>query len=223
MNITNDKVTDYINSYYKPLNNELANLRKLSEEAHIPIILKETETCLCSLLLLKQPKKILEIGTANGYSASFFAQLLPNSTVTTIESSPDRYQTASENFCDLKINDRIRAYCGAAEEVLVQMNQNNNAGFDFVFIDAAKSKYLEFFELATKLCTRDALVISDNVLMRAMVASDEFDEKRRYKTNIRHLREYVHFLFQQQNHCTSILSVGDGLAVTQLHYNNQIT
>ena len=107
-----------------------------------------------------------------------------------------------------------------AEYLLVKMEHTRESNFDFVFIDAAKSKYLEFFNAAIKLCNTNAIVISDNVLMRAMVASDEFDEKRRYKTNIKHLRAYVDYLFQQKNHYTSILSVGDGLALTELNVNN---
>ncbi|MGP1569313.1 MAG: O-methyltransferase [Eubacteriales bacterium] len=223
MNITNDKVTDYINSYYKPLSNKLSDLRKRSQTARIPIILKETESCMSSILLLKNPKKILEIGTANGYSASFFATLLPDCKIVTIESLSERYKEANLNFKEMGISNRIVSYHGLAEEVILQMEKDGECGFDFVFIDAAKSKYLEFFKHSIKLCNPNAIIISDNVLMRAMVASDEFDENNRYKTNIRRLREYVNYLFEQKNQHTSILSVGDGLAVTQLFYNNQIT
>jgi putative O-methyltransferase len=220
MNITNDKVTDYINSYYKALDEELLELRIRSENARIPIILRETETVLRSILLLKKPQRILEIGTANGYSASFFAKLLPTAHITTIEASQERYEEAVQNFKNLGLDNNVTVHFGMAEDLLVKMEHTRENNFDFVFIDAAKSKYLEFFNAAIKLCNTNAIVISDNVLMRAMVASDEFDEKRRYKTNIKHLRAYVDYLFQQKNHYTSILSVGDGLALTELDVNN---
>ncbi len=220
MNITNPKVSDYINLYYKPLNSKLCELRKISELARIPIILKETEIFLHSVLLLKNPKKILEIGTANGYSASFFAELLPKSSVVTIESCKERYDDAIKNFENLNIQNRITAYLGKGEEVLKDLQLKGERDFDFVFIDAAKSKYLEFFNESIKMCRHDAMVISDNVLLRAMVASDEFDTKNRYKTNIRHLRKYVKVLSEDPNHHTGIFAVGDGIAMTQLDFNN---
>ena len=201
MNITNDKVTDYINSYYKALDEELLELRIRSENAHIPIILRETETVLRSILLLKKPQRILEIGTANGYSASFFAKLLSTAHITTIEASQERYEEAVRNFKNLGLDNNVTVHFGMAEDLLVKMEHTRESNFDFVFIDAAKSKYLEFFNAA-------------------IVASDEFDEKRRYKTNIKHLRAYVDYLFQQKDHYTSILSVGDGLALTELNVNN---
>lgn len=217
MNITNDKVSEYINSYYMPLDDELAELRSKSEENRIPIILKETEVFLRSLLLTKKPGKILEIGTATGYSAGFFAKLLPEAQIVTIESFDERYAIASENFKVLGVDNRVKIILGKGEEVLESLAESGESGFDFVFIDAAKSFYIDFFTKAEKLCTDDAVIVADNVLMRAMTASDEFDTRKRYKTNVRHLREFVDFLMSSEKHYTSILAVGDGVSITQLN------
>lgn len=219
MNITNDKVTDFINSYYKAIDKEMQSFRLESERANIPIILKETEVFLRSFLLANRPKRILEIGSATGYSATFFAKLLPEASIETIEASQERYEIASKNFELFGVHTRVKIHLGKAEDILFTLQNSGRGNFDFVFIDAAKSHYKSFFEACIPLCESGAVVISDNVLMRAMTVSDEYDTKNRYKSNIKNLRAYVDFLMGEKEHYTSILSVGDGLAFTILNNN----
>lgn len=218
MNITNEKVTKYICSFYKAQNSKLMSLRELSEENRIPIILKETESFLKVLLHILEPVKILEIGTATGYSACFFAEVTaPNCQIVSIEHNSERYAEAAKNIGKLGMENRISLYQGDACEIMEQLKDRGEKDFDFVFIDAAKSHYKRFWEGAISICSPDVTIVSDNVLMKAMTASDEYDENRKHKTNIRKMREYVEYI-QSLDYCTtSVIAVGDGLAVSKLN------
>ena len=100
------------------------------------------------------------------------------------------------------------------QEQIEKLRDQSIDGFDFIFVDAAKSHYKRFLEAALTVAADGALIISDNILMRGMTASDEFDTFRKHKTNIRKMREYVEFICTQSDLDTSLMAVGDGLAVT---------
>lgn len=214
MNITNDIVTAYINGYYKPLNENLEELRLTGEKDRVPIILKETEMFLGTLLELKQPKKILEIGTAIGYSAIYFATKCPSCEVYTIEKDEMAYQAAKTNIETFGLSQRIHQFLGDGEEQIDKIKDMGIMDFDFVFIDAAKSHYKRFLESSLNVALDNTLVVSDNILQKAMTASDIYDEARKHKTNIRKMREYVEFICHDPELSTSLLSVGDGLALS---------
>ena len=144
MNITNTIVTEYIKGFYKERTDSLAELRKEAEENKVPIILRDTEDLLESLVLLKKPKKILEIGAAVGYSSSFFASLDENIKVTTIEADEKTYEIAKANIHKLGYEERITLLLGDAREVLANLNEAKDNDYDLVFIDAAKSHYKAF-------------------------------------------------------------------------------
>ena len=126
-------------------------LRKEAEENHVPIILRDTEDLLESLVLLKKPIKILEIGAAVGYSSSFFASLDDNIKVTTIEADKGTYEIAKANIKKLGYEDRITLLYGDAREVLAKLEDDNDKDYDLVFIDAAKSHYKAFFFISLYL------------------------------------------------------------------------
>lgn len=217
MNITNDKVTEYINGFYKPVTPELGKLREKSQEERVPIILKETESCLFTLLTQLKPKRILEIGTAVAYSAIFFAEVCRDCHIDTIEANEKNFEVASSNVETFGMQDKISIHFGDGAEQTEKLRQQGAEAYDFVFIDASKSHYKEFWEEAVKLCKNGSVIVSDNVLMKAMTASDEYDTKGRYKTNIRKMREYVEFI-QQLDYCrTSIMAVGDGIALSVMN------
>lgn len=213
-NITNDLVDNYIWEYYRPINESLGELRKIGETDHVPIIQKDTEMVLTSYLKLKKPKKILEIGTAIGYSGIYFAAVCPDAEIYTIEKDETMLQAARHNFEVSGMQDRITSLFGDGQEQIEKLKTQGIDGFDFVFIDAAKSHYKRFLEAALTVAADEALIISDNILMKGMTASDEFDTFRKHKTNIRKMREYVEFICNQKDLDTSLLTVGDGLAVT---------
>jgi len=216
MNITNNVVTEYINQFYEETTYELKDLRKEAEENHVPIILRDTEKLLKSIVLLKKPIKILEIGAAVGYSSSFFASINEQIEVVTIEADEKTYNIAKGNIKKLGYEDRITLLFGDAREVLIELSESHN-DFDLVFIDAAKSHYKAFWDLSIPLVKDDALIICDNILMKGMTASDEFDVKKKYKTSIRKMRDFLDYINNLDYADTSTLSVGDGITISILN------
>lgn len=217
MNITNDKVTEYINKYYRPFDDELAELRSLCEEKEIPLILRETEMFLRTLLTWKKPSAILEIGTAFGYSALFFAKYVPSASVTTMERSEYMIENAQKTFETHKEAERINLLIGDASENLTALADKGEK-FDFVFIDAAKSHYREFFDKAEKLCNPGAVILCDNILMKAyLVDNKAYEPTRRHRTSVKRMQEFIDYLYGRRDLSVSLLSDGDGLALIVLN------
>lgn len=214
-NITNDIVTDYINGFYKPLTEELKQLREISEEEKVPIILKETESFFNTFLKITAPKRILEVGCAVGYSAMFFAELT-GAEVYTIEKENEVYLKARANVERMGYSDRVKVFEGDGEEVIRQLADENTEPFDFVFIDAAKSHYKRFLEAALPLCAKNAVIAADNVLFKARIADDIYDPTGKHKTNIKKMREFVSFINEDSRFDTCIMAVGDGLSISKL-------
>lgn len=212
MIITNERVADYLETLYEPLTEELAQLRKESEEKLIPIILKDAETFLCNLLRMKRPARILEIGTAVGYSACCMAEVLPDCHITTIESSEKTTEIARDNISRLGYSDRIDVLCGPGQDVLDSLE----GPYDFVFIDAAKSHYMTFWEKSVRICNKDAVIISDNILMKGKTVLDRMEVIRRYRTSHGKMRSYLEYIANTDEADTSFLPIGDGIAFSVL-------
>ena len=193
MNITNDIISAYLGNFYVNDNNKLMELRAFAESRYVPIIQKDTEGLLRALLKLKKPAMVLEIGTAVGYSSCVFADCC-GCHVTTIEADEDMAAAADMNIKELGFGDKIRLLRGDARSVLRELAEPDLRKYDFVFIDAAKSHYREFWDLIIPLMKEDGIIVCDNILMKGMTASDEFDTKKRYRTSIRKMREFVQYI-----------------------------
>lgn len=222
MNITNDKITDFINEYYVPIDEDLALLRSECETLDIPLILKETENYLLTLLKIIKPKRILEIGTAFGYSSLFFAKYLPDCTITTLERSEYMYTNAEKNLAKFKGGERVQMITGdaiAALDALIEEKENNAyfEPFDFVFIDAAKSHYKQFLEKSEILCKSGAVILCDNILMKAYIVDKSYDPGRRHRTSVKRMKEFINYIHERNDLSVSLLSCGDGLAVIKLN------
>lgn len=221
MNITNDLVTEYLDSHFKSLDIEMAEFREVNESNGVPLILRETESFLNVLLSIAKPSNILEIGTAYGYSAVFFARTCPNATVTTIDRGQRMIPIAEENFQKYQEGDRINFLQGDARDILDELiikNDNKQIDkFDFVFIDAGKSHYKEFFERAEKLCRPGAIVVCDNILMRGWIVNRSYEGGKRHRTNIKYMKQFIDYINERDDLTVSLLSSGDGLAVIKLH------
>ncbi|MCQ2548134.1 MAG: O-methyltransferase [Clostridia bacterium] len=215
MNITNDVVSEYLQDHYKPLNEELNRLRIEAEENRVPIILKETESFLELFLKIVKPKKILEIGSAVGYSASFMAACLPDAKIFTIEKDHDVYETAKAKVKELAYDNRITLLEGDGEECENALFEQGESDFDLVFIDAAKSHYKRFFDASLRLSNKDTVFVCDNVLFKARTCSDEYDPNHKYKTNIRNMREFIEYITNDERFETAVIAVGDGLSITR--------
>lgn len=220
MNITNDIVTEYLEGLYRPLNEELGKLRADAEKHEIPIIVRETEAFLLNIIRMKRPGRILEIGTAVGYSAICFAKALPETEIVSLEHNEKMFRTALANIERCGLSDRIRVKHGDAAESLKElrsaMTDLDREGFDLVFIDAAKSYYKKFWDGCIPLCRKDAVILSDNVLLKARTASDEYITERRQKTSVRRMRDFIRYISNPDYADTAVLPLGDGVAVSVL-------
>ena len=205
---------DYITQYlHQVLPSSTGIFRELEEEAaadNIPIIHPEVAALLKVLCKLKKPERILEVGTAIGYSALCLAGFLPErGRLITIERDPDMAQRARSNISRAGMEAKIRVIEGEALEVLSCLHSQ----FDLIFMDAAKGYYLDFFQEVERLAADGALLISDNVLYKGMTATDEL-VKRRQKTIVGRMREYLTLLCHHKRLTTSIIPIGDGVALS---------
>lgn len=190
--------------------NEFEKVKKEALENHIPIIMDDTLDVIKEILKKENPKKILEIGTAVGYSATCFAIYSENATIDTIELDEERAKEAIKNVEKIGVSDKINIMIGNAVEILPTLNGE----YDIVFIDAAKSKYSIFLEEGIRLVKTNGIILADNVLYKGYVMSDY--NKHKQRTAVRHLREYIKEVTENLNLETQILEVGDGLAVTKV-------
>ena len=191
---------------------ELQKIKQKALEEHIPIIMDETlEVIEKYLEENNKPKKILEIGTAVGYSAICFTQILDeDGVIDTIERDAQRVKEARENIKKAEVEDKINIYEGDAVEILPTLDNK----YDVVFIDAAKGKYPFFLKEALRMINKNGIIFADNILYKGYVMSDY--NKHKQRTAVRNLREYIKEVSENPNLETEILEVGDGLAISKI-------
>lgn len=195
---------------FKMNKNELSKIKEKALEDHIPIIMDDTLEVIAKILIEKKPARILEIGTAVGYSAICFSEYLSkNGRIDTIERDVQREAEARENIKKVGVEDKIRLYEGDAVEILPTLNEK----YDVVFIDAAKGKYPFFLEQALRMLKDDGIILADNILYKGYVMSDY--NKHKQRTAVTHLREYIKETTENPELETEILEVGDGLAISR--------
>lgn len=190
---------------------ELERVKKKALEDHIPIIMDNTLEVMGKYLSQIKPKKILEIGTAVGYSAMCFTNFLTeDGRIDTIEREAERVKEARENIEKVGVADKIQIYEGDAVEILPTLKER----YDAVFIDAAKGKYPFFLKEALRMIKPNGIIFADNILYKGYVLSDY--NKHKQRTAVRNLREYIKEVSENPNLETQILEVGDGLAISQI-------
>ena len=209
---------EFVDSYHKAVDEDLADLRHSNEEESVPLIFTETEQMLGLLIGLTHPSRILEIGTAHGYSSLFFAKKLPGARITTIERNPVMAEAAGAEFASRKEGERIDFRVGDASVILDELvstlsDADESEKYDFVFIDATKSHYREFFEAAEKICTRDALIVCDNILLNGWILEADGKDAKRHRTSIKYMKKFLDYLRQRDDIEVSILTGADGLAI----------
>lgn len=209
-NIVNDKVENYIRETLKPSQGLLRDLEIYAEENSVPIIHKEVADLLRVILKLKRPKKILELGCAIGYSSLFFADVLDGDVeIVTTERNPIMLDRAQDNIKKAGMEDRIKILVGDAEETLKDLEGT----FDMIFIDAAKGHYKMFFDMLIGKLNHGGIVISDNILYKGMIASDDYVVRRK-KTIVKRMRTYLDYICDLEGISTSLIPIGDGLAIS---------
>ena len=189
---------------------ELRKIKEKALEEHIPIIMDDTLEVIDKILKELKPKKILEIGTAVGYSAMCFSEYLEEKgTIDTIERDEERVKQAKENIVKVEVEEKINILEGDAVEILPTLNKK----YDMIFIDAAKGKYPFFLKEALRMLNQNGVILADNILYKGYVMSDY--NKHKQRTAVRNLREYIAEVTENPSLETEILEVGDGLAITK--------
>jgi len=191
---------------------ELIKIKEKALENQVPIIMDDTLEYIYELYKNKPISSILEIGTAVGYSAICFTNILKeDGFIDTIERDEQRVVEAKENIKRAEVEDKINIYLGDAVEILPIINKK----YDMIFIDAAKGKYPFFLKEALRMIKPNGIILADNILYKGYVMSDY--NKHKQRTAVRNLREYIKEVTENPNLETEILEIGDGLAVTKLN------
>ena len=189
----------------------LDKIKEKALEEHIPIIMDDTLDVIGKYLEKEKPKRILEIGTAVGYSAICFSKFLDkDGVIDTIERDDERIKEAKINIKNMNLEKVINIYEGDAVEILPTLDEK----YDVVFIDAAKGKYPFFLKEALRMINKNGIIFADNILYKGYVMSDY--NKHKQRTAVRNLREYIKEITENPNLETEILDVGDGLAVSRI-------
>ncbi|MGE5328224.1 MAG: O-methyltransferase [Deltaproteobacteria bacterium] len=192
------------------MNNILKELELHARENKVPIILEGSRDVLEVLLLTTKPQSILEIGTAIGYSSIFMAQVLGKEIkIDTIEINADMVEKAWHNIENAGLQNVIRIIEGDALEILPLLTKE----YDFVFMDAAKSKYIDFLPHCVRLVKKDGIIFSDNVLYKGMTNGPEL-VKHKQRTAVTGLRNFLTELENHPDLKTVVLDIGDGVTVS---------
>ena len=213
-NITNPVVRHYLDQLNQPQTEFLQALRSQAEQRKIPIIGRDTEALLGSILLLARPRRILEIGTAIGYSALFQATMLPQARIITLELDPEKSREAEEQIRNAGMTHQIQVLTGDGRKLLGGLAEEGTEPFDLIFIDAAKGHYQAFFQQTIPLWAPAAVIVSDNILFQGVTASDRYLSSRRDRTIMNRMRSYLAWLQERTDTHTSFLPVGDGIAIS---------
>ena len=209
--IIDERMSAFIDSLDKGNTPFLDEIEKYAMETQVPVIRKSMQSLLKFLLEFSKPKRILEVGTAIGFSALLMSEYAPKDChITTIEKYEKRIPVAKENFKRAHAKERITLLEGDATEILKDLD----GSFDLIFMDAAKGQYLNFLPDTLRLLSSGGLMVSDNVLQDGDVIESRFAVTRRNRTIHARMREYLFELKHHPELETVILPVGDGVALS---------
>lgn len=200
----------YIQSLYEEWDSDLQKIEEYAEEHQVPIMEIDGIRFIKQLIRIHRPKKILEIGTAIGYSAIQMAKVDPSIHVTTLEVDESRYQQAIENIQTLNYENQIKAYHQDALDFLKRRTEDEL--FDLVFINAAKGKNKEFVNYADPFLKKDGLLVVDNVLFKGYVSGENNESRRLSKLGSK-ISSFNQWLMNDERYETTIVEVGDGIAL----------
>lgn len=209
--IVDERLVTYINSLDTGNTKILDEIEREALDAYVPIIRKEMQSFLKLLLALKKPARILEVGTAVGFSAILMAEYDPvEAQITTIENYEKRIPIAKENFRRAGKERQITLLEGDATEVLKTLTEP----YDFIFMDAAKGQYINFMPEIMRLLAKEGVLVSDNVLQDGDIIESRFVVTRRNRTIHKRMRDYLYELTHNEELVTAVLPIGDGVTVS---------
>ena len=209
--ITEERISTFINSVDTGNTPFVNELEQYAIRTNVPVIRPQMQSLLKLLLAMKQPKTILEVGTAIGFSALLMSEYGPEDCkITTIEKYEKRIPVARENFKKAGREQQITLLEGDATEILRELL----GPYDMIFMDAAKGQYINFLPDITKLLPKGGILISDNVLQDGDVLESRYAVTRRNRTIHTRMRDYLYELKHNENLQTDILPVGDGVTIS---------
>lgn len=178
-----------------------------AETYNIPIIRKSERQLLFKTVYENKPKRILEIGTAIGFSALLMATANDDAIIDTVEKDTKRFERAKKAIEDANMTERINCISGDADSVISELSGN----YDFVYLDGPKGQYLNHLKKIEKILSEKAVIVADNVLFKGLVKSVEYPPHR-YRTIVVRLREYLEYV--NREYSTVIYEEGDGMAIS---------
>ncbi|MBS6194756.1 MAG: O-methyltransferase [Clostridiales bacterium] len=209
--IVDERMVTYINSLDEGHTPFLEELERQARRDQVPIIRREMQSFLKFLLAAARPQRILEVGSAVGFSALLMCEYNPvPCELVTIENYEKRIPIARENFKKAGREEQIRLIPGDAAEILKTLE----GPFDFIFMDAAKGQYLHFLPEVLRLLRSGGILVSDNVLQEGDIIESRFAVERRNRTIYKRMREYLYELKHNEKLVTSLIPLGDGVALS---------
>lgn len=210
--IVEERIVSYINSLEKENSPVLEEIEKEARKDGVPIIRKEMESFLRVMLSIKKPMRILELGTAVGYSAILMSECInEKGQIITIENYDKRIPIAKENIKKAGRENVIKLLEGDAMEIMPTLERDQ---FDFVFMDAAKAQYIHFLPEVLRLMKKDGVLITDNVLQEGDLIQSKYVVRRRDRTIHKRMREYLEVVKNHPQLETSIVPIGDGITMS---------
>ncbi len=212
--IIDERLSTYIDSISWDIPEYLKEVERNARNEEVPIIRRSMQSLISFLLMMKRPKRILEVGTAVGFSSMLMSEYVSEDTVIdTIEKVPVRINAAKWNYRKYGKKDRINLIEGDAIEVLEKLFAEGKK-YDFIFMDAAKGQYIRFLTPVLGMLEKDGLLVTDNVLQDGDIIESRYAITRRDRTIHGRMREYLYILTHSEGLDTVVLPVGDGAALT---------
>ena len=208
--IVDERTVSYIHSLERDNSPILEEMAKYAEKMDVPIIRKEVEGFIRVLLEMKKPKKVLELGTAIGYSAILMSECIQDGTIVTIENYEKRIPVARENIKKAGKENIITLIEGDALSILPKLEPS----FDFVFMDAAKAQYVNFLPHVMRLLDNQGILLADNVLQEGDIIESRYAVARRDRTIHGRMREFLYQIKHMENLTTAIIPIGDGMSLS---------
>lgn len=209
--IVDERYTTYLNSLYPDLSPVLSDIRREALEAFVPIIRDETVNLLRTLIKMNRPKNILEVGAAVGFSSCLMAEAAGEAAkITTIENYEPRIPIAKANIKKAGKEKQITLIEGDAIDVLPTLQ----GPYDFIFMDAAKGQYINFWPDIKRLISDGGIVVTDNVLQDGDIIESRYAIVRRNRTIHKRMRDYLYELTHDKDFVTTILPLGDGVSIS---------
>ena len=209
--IADERMMTFIRSFDKGNPAYLEELEKYSRETNVPIIRPQMQSLLKFLLTWGKPMKILEVGTAIGFSALLMSEYAPEGChITTIEKYEKRIPLARENFKKAGKEQNITLLEGDATQILAELHEE----YDLIFMDAAKGQYINFMPQVLRLLKTGGVLVSDNVLQDGDIIESHYIVERRNRTIYKRMREYLYELTHSDELVTAVMPIGDGITVS---------